>query len=119
MDYVGFEFAFVRGVRTFTELLAGRTTGNITGIDVDQETDLDPALFDLVGSTDVTLQLPGKKDDDHRDDGKPHHVARRRRRDDDEEDGHRGFSEHLSPGAEDGAFSAGRAVPGGDDLLIA
>jgi hypothetical protein len=72
-DYVGSDFADVRGQRLFTELLAGRTTGNVTGIDVDRETDSDPALFDLIGARDATLP-PDGDDDDGRNDESDVHV---------------------------------------------
>jgi len=54
-DYVGSDFANPRGQLVFDTLLQGKTTGDITGINSDRETDEDPALFQLIGSNKATL----------------------------------------------------------------
>jgi hypothetical protein len=54
-DYVNPEFAFPRGQLVFDTLLQGKMTGDIPGINSDQETDTDPALFQLIGSNKAIL----------------------------------------------------------------
>lgn len=54
-NYVGSDFAYVRGQLAFDTLLKGKTTGDIPGINIDQETDKDPARFQLIGSKKATL----------------------------------------------------------------
>lgn len=53
-DYVGSAFANVRGQRVFDTLLAGGTTGDIPGINVDVEP---TARFELIGSNTATISL--------------------------------------------------------------
>jgi hypothetical protein len=55
-DYVGFNFAAVRGERLFDELLAGGTVGNVTGINSDTEA-ATSAQFQFVGDPDATISL--------------------------------------------------------------
>lgn len=56
-DTVSSPFAYERSQRVFETLLQGNTTGEIPGINVDQETDEDPAVFQLIGSGDATLPV--------------------------------------------------------------
>jgi hypothetical protein len=60
-DYVDTTFAEPRGQLVFDTLLDGKTTGDIPGINVDVETDSDPASFDLIGLEDATISLTSLK----------------------------------------------------------
>lgn len=54
-NIVGSSFANTRGIRTFDTLIAGKTIGEIPGINSDTETDLTPAMFKAFGDTAAKL----------------------------------------------------------------